>query len=55
MICFGLLGLAKNCFVSLRPKRAMFALSPGQRPVVLVQIGKLRPTLQGEMDKLQYT
>ena len=43
MTCFSLLSLAENCFVSLRPKRARFALSPGQRPVVLVQIGELRP------------
>ena len=26
-------------FVGLRPERARFALSPGQRPVVLVQWG----------------
>ena len=38
-----MLSLAENCFVSLRPKRARFALSPGQRPVVLVRIGELRP------------
>ena len=37
--CFSLLRLAKNCFVGLRPERARFALSPGQRPVVLVQYG----------------
>jgi len=37
MTCFSLLSLAKNCFVGLRPVRAKFALSPGQRPVVLVQ------------------
>lgn len=40
---FTFLSLAKNFFVSLRPKKARFALSPWQRPVVLVQIGKLRP------------
>jgi hypothetical protein len=32
-----LVSFAKNCFVGLRPERARFALSPGQRPVVLVQ------------------